>query len=369
MGKKILQEMCRQGVGWDDPLPELLKPRWESWRHDFANLEKIEIDRCYLPVNFGVVMETELHHFSDASTSGYGQCSYLRVKNLRGEIQCSLVIGKARVSPTKLTTIPRLELTAAVVSVTVSNMLREELSYTDVKEHFWTDSKVVLSYINNDSRRFHTFVANRVQKIRNSTTPQQWHYVPTDKNPADGASRGRTVNELLRSNWFTGPMFLWESEISTSEDEVPDLAVGDPEIRKAQALQTSALQTSEPISIADRQYKFSEWSRAVKAVARLVRRARKIKSNAPSTVSEQKSAECVIIRDVQNQAYEKEIKQLKTGNQLTKNNKLYHLDMFIDTDNILKVGRRLHHSSLTDSLKHPIVIPKEHHVTKLLYCK
>lgn len=30
-GKKILQEMCHQGVGWDDPLPEMLKPRWESW--------------------------------------------------------------------------------------------------------------------------------------------------------------------------------------------------------------------------------------------------------------------------------------------------------------------------------------------------
>ena len=316
-GKKILQEMCRQGVGWDDPLPASLRPRWESWRRDFANLEGIKIPRCYTPITFGEVVETELHHFSDASTSGYGQCSYLRLKNQRGEIHCSLVIGKARVSPTKLTTIPRLELTAAVVSVAVSNMIKEELSCTNTKEYFWTDSKVVLSYINNDSRRFHTFLANRVQKIRNSTDPQQWHYVPTDKNPADGASRGKTVKELLDSDWFSGPLFLWEDKIPTPEDVIPDLEIGDPEIRKVQTFQTSAIQTLEQFSLADRLVRFSSWSRALKAVARLVRRAKHIKSNAPATVEEQKQAECVIIRDLQKQAYGKEIERLRKGNQLT----------------------------------------------------
>ena len=42
--------------------------------------------------------------------------------------------------------LPRLELTAAVVSVRVSNMLRQgqELQYERVEEIFWTDSKVVL---------------------------------------------------------------------------------------------------------------------------------------------------------------------------------------------------------------------------------
>ncbi|XP_038158088.1 uncharacterized protein LOC119794558 [Cyprinodon tularosa] len=365
-GKKILQEMCQQGVSWDEPLPEALKPRWESWQHDFANLEKIHIARCYIPVDFGDVIEKELHHFSDASTNGYGQCSYLRVKNSKGEIHCSLVMGKARVSPTKLTTIPRLELTAAVVSVTVSNLLREQLSCANTKEYFWTDSKVVLSYINNDSRRFHTFVANRVQRIRNSTSPQQWHYVPTDRNPADGALRGRTVNELIKSEWFSDPRFLWESNIPTPEDVTPDLEIGDPEIRKTQTLQTSALLTSEPVSIADRLSKFSSWSRGIKAVARLIRRAKQIKSNAPSTVSEQKGSECVIIRDLQRQAYENEIEQLKKGKQLTKGNKLHNLDVFIDTDGIVKVGGRLRLSSLSDSFKHPIVIPKDHHVTKLI---
>lgn len=89
-------------------------------------------------------------------------------------------MGKSRVSPLKVITIPRLELTAAVISVEESNVLKKELDYVDVEESFWIDSKVVLGYIRNEARRFHTFVANRVQRTQLSTTPQQWRYVPSE---------------------------------------------------------------------------------------------------------------------------------------------------------------------------------------------
>ena len=55
----------------------------------------------------------ELDHFSDASTEGYGQCSYFRLVGTSEQVHCSLVMGKARVTPLKPITIPRLELTAA----------------------------------------------------------------------------------------------------------------------------------------------------------------------------------------------------------------------------------------------------------------
>ena len=44
-------------------------------------------------------------------------------------------------------------------------MLREELDIEINKEYFWTDSKVVLGYISNSSKRFNIFVANRIQFI------------------------------------------------------------------------------------------------------------------------------------------------------------------------------------------------------------
>lgn len=31
-GKRVLQEMCRHGTGWDDPLLDVLQPWWENWR-------------------------------------------------------------------------------------------------------------------------------------------------------------------------------------------------------------------------------------------------------------------------------------------------------------------------------------------------
>ncbi|KAG1930139.1 hypothetical protein F2P79_022561 [Pimephales promelas] len=361
-GKRILQEMCRKGTSWDDPLSLALSPWWEKWQNDFVNLEKVDIPRCYVPANFGKIVKTEIHHFSDASTCGYGQCSYLRMISEKDEIHCTFLVGKARVTPVKITTIPRLELTAAVVSVKMINMLREELDLTNVDEFFWTDSKVVLGYINNDARRFHTFVANRVQKIRQSTAPKQWLYVSTDDNPADNASRGRTIHELLSSNWFSGPSFLWKKEM-VSSDVVPELPVGDPEVRKTQTFHT---ETTESKDLVDHLSKFSSWSNAVKAIARLLRRVKKNKSNSPASVSEQEQARCLILKGVQKQVYQKEMDVLSQGKQLPCHNRLHHLDTFIDTDGMIKVGGRLSHSSCTHVFKHPLILPKEHHVTKLI---
>jgi hypothetical protein len=49
------------------------------------------------------------------------------------------------------------------------------------------------------------FIANCVQSTREVSTPDQWHHIPTDQNPADLASHGGNVSDLVASNWFTGP--------------------------------------------------------------------------------------------------------------------------------------------------------------------
>lgn len=107
----------------------------------------------------------------------------------------------------------------------------------------------------------------------------------------------------------------------------------------------------------DRLNKFSSWSQAVKAIARLKQHARKDKSNALSTVSERQSAERLIIRDLQKLVYQEETKLLSKGHQLTRHNKLYHLDVFVDSEGVLRVGGRLSHSPFSTPLKHPTVLP------------
>ncbi len=58
----------------------------------------------------------------------YTTGSYLRFGNEQGDIHCSLLMEKSRVAPLKVTKISRLELTAAVVSVAVNDMLKEEMN-------------------------------------------------------------------------------------------------------------------------------------------------------------------------------------------------------------------------------------------------
>ena len=76
-------------------------------------------------------------------------------------------------APVKYVSIPRLELTGVTLSVKIAMMLKEELEIHVTSESFWTNSQVVLGFINNESWRFKVFVANRVQFIRNHTDVQQ----------------------------------------------------------------------------------------------------------------------------------------------------------------------------------------------------
>lgn len=345
VGKRILQELCRDGVGWDDEIPDDLKSRWEKWRAELPSLQNLRIPRCHKPEKFDEVRKAELHHFSDACQDGYGQCSYIRLVDRNGSIQCSLVMGKSRVTPLKPITIPRLELTAALVSSKISSMLRKEMDYEEIKEVFWTDSQTVLGYIGNDARRFHVFVGNRVQEIREHTTPEQWHYVGTKANPADVASRGAGAQELIdNSLWWHGPDFLWNSSESWNfADGIPAIPPNDPEVKKVTA---RATQTQEPLLLLKRLEYFSSWHRAKRAIAvclRLQRKFRKIEDSGSEVsqckqmngeerkretstyvsidVQDLQQAEQYIIKTVQNEMFRDEIQLLRSVNAQPRCNK------------------------------------------------
>lgn len=183
-GKRILQELCKEKTDWDDDIPEEYRSRWEKWRKDLPTLEKCTIQRCLKPEHFGKAIESQIHSFSDASFEGYGQVSYLRQVNNKGDIHCAFLMGKSRLAQLKAITIPRLELMAAVLSAKIGNKLAEEIEHDLQQSVYWTDSTVVLRYINSTRNRYHIFVANRVLTIRDRTDPSQWRYVGGKDNPA-----------------------------------------------------------------------------------------------------------------------------------------------------------------------------------------
>ncbi len=193
----------------------------------------------------------------------------------------------------------------------------------------------------------------------------------SENNPADHASRGLMAKELVESNWFTGPSFLWQRDIPKEEEfKVRELNEDDPEIKRAQVHTTKA---NEERSLSDRLQKFSDWKRVVKAIARLKRLAKEVKGlktrfNEVTTLEERMQAEQFIIHAVQEEAFSDEIKALKQKKDVQRNKsiKLHKLNPFMDSQDILRVGGRLTQATLHPHVKHPAILPKGHHVSRLL---
>ncbi|VDI68047.1 Hypothetical predicted protein [Mytilus galloprovincialis] len=96
----------------------------------------------------------ELHVFSDASEKAIAAVAYLRTTDSSGEPNIGFILGKAKVAPTSGHTIPRLELSAAVLAVEITQTIMDNLDLHIDTVKFYTDSKVVLGYISNETRRF-----------------------------------------------------------------------------------------------------------------------------------------------------------------------------------------------------------------------
>ena len=89
----------------------------DQWKNDLNLLENINLDRCFKLPRFGRLIDCSLHHSSEASQDVCGQVQYLR---LLDEGSCILVMPKSRVTLLKFVSIPKLELTAAALSIKVS---------------------------------------------------------------------------------------------------------------------------------------------------------------------------------------------------------------------------------------------------------
>ena len=191
----------------------MIAQQWQGWITELQQLDAFYVDRCFAPKDFGRIKAAQLHHFCDTSEVGYGTVSYLRLTSYSNNVHSAFVMGKARVTPLKQTTIPRLELAAAVLVVKMDKMQKTELQFQLDESVFWTDSMTVLKYIGNNTRRFQTFVANRVSIIRDMSKVSQRRHIGSNLNPADDASRGLRAGAFLQSKrWITGPRFLTQLE-------------------------------------------------------------------------------------------------------------------------------------------------------------
>ena len=154
--------------------------------------------------------------------------------------------------------------------------MRQELDIlsNESESIFWTDSTCVLSYIRNESRRFQTFVANRISKIHDASEPTQWKYINTKLNLADDASRGLTADDIVRNErWLKGPSFLWQpNEAWRNQPEPgPKNLDNDPELKRDTPILAATIEESRIDPMCQRFEKFSTWKGLKKAIAWVIR--------------------------------------------------------------------------------------------------
>ncbi|KAL0870615.1 hypothetical protein ABMA27_005575 [Loxostege sticticalis] len=369
--RKIIADISRlfDPLGWVTPCIIVAKVliqklwiagiKWCTYRNDLKSLSEVKIPRWVGTKKDDV--KRELHGFCDASKLAYAAVVYMRIVDTEGRIHVSLIAAKSKVAPIKQVSIPRLELCGAVELTRLMMDTAKVLKIERKDLHAWTDSTIVLAWLNSLPSRWKVFVANRVAEILTSIEPQQWSHVSTHENPADCASRGVSPSDLKnKSLWLNGPVFLMSENVKY--EKPMELTTETEAVRVHQTI----------VREEDLFEKFSKLRKLVRVVA-YCRRFLEMKKPKPerkrnnylTTEEIQKALEVVIKRD-QSIYFNEDIQAIKR-NQAIKSNPLKSLNPFIDeTNQLLKVGGRLEQSLLPPSSKHPIVMAKNSKLTALL---
>ncbi|XP_064635241.1 uncharacterized protein LOC135492615 [Lineus longissimus] len=388
--KLFVQELWRAGLDWDTPLDLQLEEKWRTWLDELTGLSKFRLQRWH-PYLTPEASDIQLHIFSDASELGFAAVAFVRYEPDDSQIECSLLAAKTSLAPIKPSfSIPRLELQGAVMASRLGNTLSRELHLNLSAVWYWTDSTTVIRYISNETKRFKSFVANRVCEILETTKSTQWWYIPSKLNPADCCSRGVKADALCRdAQWSDGPFFLQLEEknlpqLKGEADESQD----DDEIRKTESTTVKSTifnigQKGETPMVVDVTGMInttdSRWVRLVRRTAWLKRAVKNFASpilrlgvescrSESITAAEYWDAELDWIHAAQQECFREEMDELREYGRLKRKSKISPLLPFLDeATNCLRVGGRLEKADIPDETKHQLILPSDHVVTSLLF--
>ena len=236
---------------------------------------------------------------------------YLRSIYEDGRIDVNLVASKTKVAPLKKQSIPRHELLGATILVRLAKALQKALPHK-LEPVYWVDSMTVLYWIKN-VKPWKQYVMNRVQEIREHTTPESWKFCPGNQNPADNPSRGMTASELVaEKSWWKGPEFLYKPEREWPEDNdtCSDNGNALEEIVRNPAITTHALITTSQVQLigvhqtVDATH-YSSWKKLLRVTAYVLRFVNRtnVKRSLELEAEEIRSAEELWIKSIQFQSF------------------------------------------------------------------
>lgn len=365
--KIILQELWLLPCGWDDVVPDSIRAKWNLYCNEMVKISSYKISRyAFLPNSV-----VQLHSFCDASELAYGACIFARSSNSEGQIRVQLIAAKSKVAPLKRLSIPRLELSAAVLAARLYNKVLESLDMPIQSAYFWSDSTVTLEWLRSPPNTWKTFIANRVSEIQTTTQGGKWNHIRGIQNPSDLITRGMKVQDFIQSDlWHHGPSWLrfpsQDWPVSNIEGKHPE------EILEKRTLIAAINIKLKPNPIFDRASSFIRLLRVTAYCLRFIASCRRgisvepVRNTAILTVDELSKTRTILIRLAQEDDFLEEKRDLKNERVVSKHSHLRLLSPFIDTEGILRVGGRLNLSEQPYLVKHPILLPSFHPLTLLV---
>lgn len=228
----------------------------------------------------------------------------------------------------------------------------------------WTDSTIVLSWLLNPQAALKVFVSNRIHRIRTLLPDCHWAHVRSEGNPADCASRGLTPADLVNAKlYWSGPTFLlssvdhWDlSPTILSNDQLPEV-------------HPLSLVISTPARKGEWFVRFSSYSVLIRTVARLRRfilKCRRRETNSGHlTRSELDEALYVVVRCTQEDMMLSLIRELSSGSPIS-SRVFAKLRPFLDKFCVIRVGGRLQNATCSWERRHPILLPRDSHLSMLI---
>ncbi|XP_029163650.1 uncharacterized protein LOC114935056 [Nylanderia fulva] len=268
-----------------------------------------------------------------------------------GRVEVTLLTARAKVASVKKQSVPCLELCGAVLVARLLHRVAHDLDLEDVPVVAWTDARVVLCWLRSHASRWRPFVAHRVAEVQSLVPGERWRHVPTASNPADVATRGIPVSELLGLDlWWRGP--VWLRGPTTAWPVVGDLGAHHEEEEK-RAVHLAVPENPEDLF----EGRFSTLTRFVRVVVycyRFYHKARGMRDQSDFlSGAELEVALSVMVRRTQRREFPGELGALTAGGLLPGGSSLRALSPFLDEDGSLRVGGRLQSAHLPFSEKHP----------------
>lgn len=356
--KILLQHLWLAGLSWDEPLPLSIQSDWNEFRRQLPSIENIKIHRW---TQSSPNRRSDIHGFCDASEKTYAAVVYIRVQTSENEWSTYILTAKTRVAPVKQISLPRLELCGAVLLANLINSVRKTLNISSI--HAWTDSEIVLAWLQGHPNRWKTFVANRVSEIHDHLESAVWHHVSSKDNPADCASRGMSPDQLVSDNlWWHGPVWLAKNESSWPKKNKCEIESTNLECKK---IKQSFVVVPINDSITHILNNCGTLIKAIRVTAFALRWRSKT-SNGSLTAHELDVAQTTLLRYTQNMHFTDEYEKLANNESIPKTSKLISLNPYLDQDRMLRVGGRLENADIPLSARHPLIVPHKSRFTELL---